>query len=107
MQRPGITSDQQPRATRERDQLSNTAIERKGIASAGRNHRLRECIFIRTGIDECFQIMASKRFCNFAKTFRRPLLAAPASAGIYDGKARDSQPGDRGVRPCLRGGIQW
>src|SRR5260221_10695877 len=87
MQRPGVAGDHQPRATCECDQLSNTAIKSERTAFARRNHGLRESIFIRTSIDERFQIMPGERSCDFTKTFGGPLLAAPAGAGIYDGKA--------------------
>src|SRR5258708_19462618 len=90
MQRPGVAGNHQPRATCERDQLSDTAIERKRIASAGRNHGLHKGVLIRPGIYECFQIMSSDVFCNFTKTFCGPLLPSPTSSALYIAKAPPS-----------------
>src|SRR5215472_3315158 len=106
MQRPGISANKQTRATSESNKLRDGAGDCKSIAVTGGDEQLRQQLFVCSRrVDQGLEIMASECLCYLTVALSRPLLGAPARAGIHDGKAGDTERPDFGIRPGLSSGI--
>src|SRR5215471_21377572 len=102
VKRPGISANEQTCATSESDELRDSAGDCKSIVVAGDDERVRQQFFACPGsVDQGLEIMASERLCHQAVANGRPLLGAPACAGIHDDKAGDAQPHDFRIGPGL------
>src|SRR5262249_30683785 len=106
MQRPGISANEQTRATRESNELGDGAGDRKCIVVTGDDERIRQQLFACSRrVDQGLEIMASERLCYLAVALGRPLLGAPARAWIHDGEAGNAEPPDFGIGPGFSSGI--
>src|SRR5215469_7183246 len=60
VQRPGISANEQTRATRKSNKLGDGAGDRKCIAVTGGDERLRQQLFACRSVDQGLEIMASE-----------------------------------------------
>src|SRR5215467_10424557 len=94
MQWTGITADKETSVTSNRNELADGAAQRKGMATAGGNHAACQIFFSRWSVYQGLDVVRGQRLCHLAKAFRRPLLGAPPSTRIDDGKTGNAEARD-------------